>query len=461
MSRKTILFYAILVIGIGTTYAQKEIECKAKLSISHESVKTSKYDEAYEPWLFVRNNCPELNLATYADGEKILKHKIDSAKEGEKKSFIEDLIALWQERKQYFSSSTPIGEYDAKACQLQYDYNDELSKSKDVLYDCFNAAFKADKQSFTHPKSLYSYFSLMVDLFDEGKKTDTELFNTYDDVSEKIQVEIQNYSEKLNALVLRIESGETLSKKDIGRKKAYESYLKNYTLIQENIDNLSNARANCNNLIPLYSKDFNTHQNDSVWLKRAVSRIYYKQCTEDELYETLVKQYDNVAPSADTKVYVATVLLKKEKDEEAYQYLEEAYRLETDAYKKSNLAFRIGVIYKNKGHYSKARTNLLDALKLNPSNGKPHLLIAEMYNDSAKNCGKDNFHQRAVYWLAAQEAEKASRVDPTLQKWVNQAVANYEAKAPTKEEIFLSGLAGKTLKIGCWINRSIMVPKLD
>jgi len=86
-----------------------------------------------------------------------------------------------------------------------------------------------------------------------------------------------------------------------------------------------------------------------------------------------------------------------------------------------------------------------------------------MYAESAKDkgCGKDNFHQRAVYWLAAEEAKKASRVDPTLQSSVKAYVDNYLAKAPTKEEIFLSGLAGKTIKIGCWINRSIKVPTID
>ncbi|WP_282041765.1 tetratricopeptide repeat protein [Winogradskyella flava] len=127
------------------------------------------------------------------------------------------------------------------------------------------------------------------------------------------------------------------------------------------------------------------------------------------------------------------------------------------------MAIKIGMIYKNKGRYGKARSYLLDAIKLNPSNGKPHLLIADMYAESAKNknCGKDNFYQRAVYWLAAKEALKASRVDPTLQKLANQYAVSHESKAPIKEEIFLSGLAGKTITVGCWINRSVVVPELD
>ena len=34
------------------------------------------------------------------------------------------------------------------------------------------------------------------------KKTDAELSNTYDDVNDRLQFEIQNYSEKLNELII-------------------------------------------------------------------------------------------------------------------------------------------------------------------------------------------------------------------------------------------------------------------
>lgn len=459
MARISIVFYALLCFGIA--HAQKEIECQTKLSYFHEKVKVKKYDEAYDDWLYVKSNCPSLSLAIYSDGEKILEHKVKHTEGVEKKGFIADLMALWNDRKQYFESRTPKGEFAAKSCQLQYDHKEELGKNNNELFDCFDRAFKADRTTFTHPKSLYTYFFSMVELFDDEKKSAAELFNVYDDVNEKIEVEIQNYSEKLNALVAKLENRTTLTGKEIRTRKAYESYLKNYALIKDNIDAIVDKKAKCENLIPLYLRDFENHQNDSIWLKRSVSRMYHKQCTDDALYEKLVKQYDKVAPSADTKLYVATVLLKKGKDEEAYQYLEEAFRLETRSYKKSKIAYRIGVILMNKNQFVKARNYLVDALKLNPSNGKPHSVVAHMYAESAKNknCGEDNFYQRAVYWLAAEEVKKASRIDPTLQKLVNQYVASYIAKAPTKEEVFLKGLGGKTIQIKCWINRSVVVPK--
>jgi hypothetical protein len=83
-----------------------------------------------------------------------------------------------------------------------------------------------------------------------------------------------------------------------------------------------------------------------------------------------------------------------------------------------------------------------------------------MYAKSANKCGTDNFSKRAVYWLAAKEAAKAGRIDPTMNKNASKSIANYEAKAPQKSEIFSSGRTGQVIKVGCWIGRSVKVPSL-
>ena len=107
----------------------------------------------------------------------------------------------------------------------------------------------------------------------------------------------------------------------------------------------------------------------------------------------------------------------------------------------------------NKGYYMKA-------LRYNPSMGRAYLAIAAMYAKSANNCGEDNFSKRAVYWLAANEALKASRVDPNMKKNASKSIANYRAKAPRKVKFFL-GRTGESIAIGCWINKTIKVPELQ
>ncbi|MDO5979879.1 tetratricopeptide repeat protein [Flavivirga spongiicola] len=458
MITKLTLLFTLLFIGFNSTFAQNNEECKDKLSLFHEYAKVENYDAAYEPWMYVRNNCPELNIAIYKYGEDILEAKIKQTQGIDKTGFINDLLKLWEQRAKYFPSKTKKGKYTAMACQLKYDNKKILRNTDSELYDCFNETFKADKATFTNPKSLYTYFSLIVDLYDNGEKSAQDLFNKYDDISEKIEVEIKNYSEKLNALIIKKDDGLVLTKKEKQYKKYYEKSLKSYNQISISMAGKSNIRSNCENLIPLYEKGFESHKSDAVWLKRAVNKMYHKGCTNVLLYENMVKAYDDTAPSADTKYFVATVLLKNGKEAEAESYLKQAFNLESDTYKKGKLAYKIGLILKNKGKFSQARIYFNRALKLNPSNGAPHLSIASMYNASAKNCGNSNFNKRAVYWLAAKEAQKASRVDPTLKKDAAQSAASYKAKAPTKQEIFIEGNSGETIKIECWIKSSIKVP---
>jgi len=460
MKTRITLILAALFISVNVSFAQQDEECMNNLSIFSDFYKSKRYDDAYEPWMKVRNKCPKFNRAIYAYGEKILLHKIENSSGSEKVAYIKDLEALWDKALEYFPSNYKLGEVLADKVQLMYDNRTDLGATDKQIYDEADKAYKQDLENFTNPKALYIYFSAIVDLFDAKQVQIQRVFDKYDDVSEKIASEIQNYAEKLNKLVEKEESGQTLTSKEEQYKKQYESYLEAYDKISGSIDTKLGILANCENLIPLYKKDFEEFKNDAVWLKRAVSRMYNKECTDDPLYVELVKAYDATAPSADTKYFVATVLLKQEKDKEAEGYMKQAFDLETDPYKKGKLAERIGQSLKSKGQYGQARSYYRESLKYNPSNGRPYLAIAAMYASSANNCGDTTFNKRAVFWLAAAEARKAARVDGTLASAAAQSAANYEAKAPLRSEIFSAGNEGQVIKIGCWIGDSVTVPKL-
>ena len=172
------------------------------------------------------------------------------------------------------------------------------------------------------------------------------------------------------------------------------------------------------------------------------------------------EQQGKLSPSANSAYYLGILKDKEGKSSEAISFYKQAISLETDNFKKSKLNNRIGLKLKARGSYGQARGFFREALKLNPSNGRPYLSIAGMYAASANNCGESNFDKRAVYWLAAAEARKAARVDPTQKKNAAKSVANYNAKAPQKSEIFSSGRAGQTIKISCWIGASVTVPSI-
>ncbi|RCW90324.1 hypothetical protein [Winogradskyella arenosi] len=450
----TILFLA-LFMSVNLGFAQQDEECMNNLSIFNDYAKNKKYDEAYGPWKIVREKCPQFNRAIYVHGEKILKHKIENSTGAEQIAHINDLMSLYDQSRQYFESRYPLGEILADKANLAYKYREVLNKTDQEVYNMFDEAYQKDAANFKSAVGLYTYFSLAVDLYDAGAKTQDDaqkLFDKYDDVNEIIEGLIAGYTKNLNKYAEKEEAGGTLTKIEKSRKGSYESNIEVFeTKIIGSMDQKLGQRANCEVLVPLYEKDFEANKNNPEWLQRAMNRMYAKECKSDPLFLKLVQQKNKIEPSADTAFYL--YLLTNEQ-----KYFDQTIELESDPLKKAKLYKKLAQELKAKGSYGKARQYYMEALKLNPSDGSPHLSIASMYAKSANSCGDTNFNKRAVFWLAALEAEKAGRVDGRLKSIAAKTAASYRGSAPSKTEIFNCTCAGEVIKIGCWIGRSVTVP---
>ena len=456
---KRFLGLLMLLLSLNTFSQANEEDINA-LSIFSEYVKAKNYDAAFEPWMELRERSPKFNSAIYVYGERILKHKIKNSSSEEKVIYLNDLLKLWQEKREHFPSKTPLGDILAKSAQLQYDHKNDLGLSSSEIYSNFDKAYNEDLSSFKNPKNLYTYFKLLVQLYDKNLKSAEDLFTKYDEISEKVEKEIKNYTNMVNKFVSNSDEEVSISSKDQRRVKSYNSFLKAYDQISKGMEKDLGDRGNCDNLIPLYENNFDANQNDGKWLSRAMNRLYGKECDGSQLFVKIVQKKNELEPNASTAYYLGTIKDKQGNSSEALTFYNQAIELETDSYEKAKILFRIATNFRKNGLFSRARSYYMQALGFNPSMGRSYLAIAQMYASSAKNCGADNFSQRAVYWLASKEAQKASRVDGTLKSAANKSYKNYEAKAPQKSEIFSSGREGEVIQIACWINRSVKVPNL-
>ena len=77
----------------------------SNLSIFAEYAKVKNYDSAYEPWVAVKNECPDLNSAIYIYGERILKDFIKKNEGDDKVRYKNDLISLYDEWLKYFTKT--------------------------------------------------------------------------------------------------------------------------------------------------------------------------------------------------------------------------------------------------------------------------------------------------------------------------------------------------------------------
>ena len=67
----------------------------------------------------------------------------------------------------------------------------------------------------------------------------------------------------------------------------------------------------------------------------------------------------------------------------------------------------------------------------------------------------DEFDKRTVFWAAVDKFVKAKQVDPSVAAKANEYIERYSPHFPTKDEAFFRDItAGKSVKVGGWINET-------
>ena len=453
---KTKVFLLVMLFAFtlgGKTFAQADNKCYELGSLFIEPAKAKNYDAALQNYEKVVKECPTYSMAIYQYAVKMFEHYIE---EGDK-SKIADLEKAYRYRMQYYPSKTKKGDVLSDIAQIKYDNG---IGTKMEQFNSFDQAFKEDAKNFTSPKSIYTYFSLAVDLQSSGGMDIQNVFDLYDVVTDKIEQEESSLATKLIKLSDKQETGETLTSKEAKRLKAYETNLGSYGKIKGSVDGKLGKLADCPNLIPLYNKDFETKKDDIDWAKRAAGRLSGKDCTNDPLFIKLVEQLDRLAPSADTKLYLGQLEKEKGNSAKAISYFEESAGMQSDPRKSARIYYRIAEEKRKSGQKGSARTYYLKALEYQPSMGRAYLKIANMYAASANNCGNTVFEKRAIYWKAADMASKAARMDGSIAGNARATASSYRQRAPSKSDIFDAGMAGKTISFRCWVGGSVRVPNL-
>lgn len=452
---------AFTLLGLLASYQVAVAQnCNATLSLFNESAKVENYDDAYPRYKQLIENCADQNILIFQRGEKMLEAMIDLAStDEEKKKLVQEYIDNQNMRLEYYPSKTKKGDVLADIAMIKYKH--EIGSLEERLKS-FEKVVEEDKENFSSPVALYAYFRIANDLNDAGERDIQFLFDKYDEVIELIETQENDKAAEAEPLIKKQEAQEELTSRESRILKNSEIYLRNYNKIKGSVNSLLGSKADCDNLIPLYNKDFEEKKSDVKWLRNANARLSAKDCTEDPLFFKVSEALHKQEPSAKS-AYSLGQLAEAEGDRtKALDYYNEAAELEDEKSDKARIYYRIGNNYKARGSFSQARNYYRKALSNKPSLGIAYLKIAEMYAKSANDCGKDTFDKRAVYWLAADYAKRAGRVDPSLKSTVDATVDSYNGRAPQKSDVFQSPYESgdKITLSNCWIGESVVVPNL-
>jgi tetratricopeptide (TPR) repeat protein len=442
MKKITFLLAVTVLLVTVKTNAQDDAlrECTIKYNLFKGDFQSKKYEDAYINWIYLMDNCEDLSINIYKYGSDLVQ---DIRKD--------PVLAkrVYEQRLKYYPNESPAKVHSDYATYLA---DNNLASDKEVFV-ILEKAYEISPQDMG-VRNIYKYFQGVTDKYkDENPQ---RVFDTYDDVVESVGEKLDGYAKRINELS---DSTRVLDSKEKRLLQAYQTNSTALGTIEGGLDAIISEIATCERLVPLYKRDFEANKGNSIWLRRAVSRMFSKDCQDEPMFETLAKAYAEATPSPDSYSFYAGILEKNGDASGAVAMRKKAFDLETDPLKKSRYKLKFAETAKNRGQLSEARSLAREAIRYNPSSGRAYLLIARLYQSSVNNCGSGEFEKRMVYAAALRQAQIAESVDPSMSSVARKYVDNYRANLPSKKVIFTAGVTpGSSYTIKCWIGETVNVP---
>jgi len=417
-------------VALGSKYGKDSVKCLQNLSLYKEFVKQGNFDDALVPWRIVFTECPRSSKSIYTDGIKVITNQITKTK---KPAYIDTLMMVYDQRIKYFGKDQKYPEgyvLGRKGVDL-FKYRKEKIQE---AYDCIAKSVELQGEN-SEAAVLVSYMQTTILLYKENKL--------------KKENVVENYSKSMDFI-------EGLIKKTTNEKN-----IENLNKAKENVENLftTSGTADCAVMIPLFTTKFNQNKEDTTLLKKITKLLDKGGCTESDLYAQASEQLNKLAPSALSAYNLARMFAGKGSYSKSASYYKQAIDLENDNIEKAKYYHDLAAITGTKlGQPSQGRSYAYDAIKLNPSWGKPYILIGNIYATCSNEIGADEFEHKAVFWAAIDKFVKAKSVDPSCAEDANKLINAYMIHYPNKEEGFFRSIGeGQSYTVGGWINETTTV----
>lgn len=440
--RFLLLGMTLLFLGIGVTKAQ---DCETDYSLYREYIKqweTAKYNpkninpQMITSWRNVFNNCPDFRQNTYLDGVKIYTYAFIRLEKDAavKDKYIDTLVMIYDRRAQYF----PNGKSGSQVGNIMG------RKGRDILTWAphrYEEAYNALKQAIdmdgnnSNYAFIDSYFNTVITMVKNGKLEESAILDEYSRLSEIVDFNIKKYTEEAN-----------------------EKNLNNFNATKGNLDVAVQPYANCEDLVRIYQPKFDANPTDVELLTKIAEVLEKRKCDDTELYLAVAVNLHKVNPSPESAYLIGKKFLAEKDYNQAATYLQQSTKCENTEWAHQSYIYLAQIMNMNK-NYEQGREYARKAYALDKSNGRPFIIIGQLYAASAKDCGTGNFYSKTAFWAAVDQFEKAKSVDPSLASEANELIDAYSHYFPAIEDIFFNGFEENqdfTLD-NCWIKETTKI----
>ncbi len=402
-----------------TLNAAAQDACGPFVTRLHGQMESRDYAAAFGSFETAPADCAYTDKA-YADVEQLLKIRLDNATADEKSGRMEALFSYYDKFDQV-NPGNAKGHLVRKA-KAYKRYADDTESAWKML----ERAYVQDRAAFTDAEALYDYFTGYHAQYTKGKVSVNDLISRYSEISGKLSADIQRAERK-----------------------------QPYRFAMRGIDALMDRDLNCEKLLPVYRSQYAENANNVSWLSGTAATLDRKKCFADTLHASIVGRWHKLAPSAESALALADAETRRGNVKVANDLIATAASLEKDPLKKAESLYRIATRLVTTDPAS-AYKRLDEAIAANPKMGRAYLLKATLVVNS--QCGKNDFERRAMNFLAEKLALQALSVQPEIKPTAESQAQKYRNNQPKSDEIKSSGLAGKSLKLQCWLTDPVQIP---
>lgn len=389
------LLLSVFTLGIFSqtgNLGDKPDECKKYLSLYGDYLKQKMYPDAYKFWVEAVKVCPEYNANLYDNGIYIMK-KLQSGATKERKAALKDSIVwAYEQSIKLFGDNPGINE----------DFGADLIKSGKIERGAELVKKALDSSKNSVRASTIYYYSNALAVLKTKEKMDCELLvKEYDRLS-------------------------TINEVNTGKN--------GYDKAQGAVDKYLGPCLSCENLLPIIRKKFELAKTDANERKKILSTLERRQCTNNDIFQTLmeIEIKENPNPTAKDYLYLAQIFIDKGQKSKAKGFYDKAIELA------DNNEDKVKYMMAAASNFSGSATSYANAaLALDPNSGAAILIKAR--NIGRSKCGTSAFDDRAIKWAAYDMAAKAKSVDPSVASEAAKLMNSFRAGFPTTKQKFEQG----------------------
>jgi tetratricopeptide (TPR) repeat protein len=414
----------------------ERVECAKNISLYSEFYKQQNFKDAVKPWREVYRHCPQASKNTFIKGATIYKNLIALEKnDANKDKLIDTLLMVYDKRIEVFGDRGPVLSY--KGADL-YGYKGDASA--ELVYPMLKEAMQLEGQE-SKAAVVTIYMQTAVALYKTSKIEGAEVIEAY-----TFSMETLDKTTLFNKNIVSSGSRDA----DKATKE-----LENIVTSVSNVEALfsESGAATCDALIAIFEVKCAENNGNIDWLKKVTKLLNKSDCTEAPLFARASEKLYSLEPSAEAAHNLARLFLKTQQYPKADNYYDEATRLEQDPITKALYLYEWSTLAMAMENYPKVRELSLEALKLNPADGRPYIMIGKAYA-ATKGIGEQPIEKNSVFWLAVDNFIKAKQVDTALVEQANELIATYSQYFPKNEDWFMQvgTKEGDSYTVGGWIN---------